>query len=163
MARDRGHAAIARLLEDARRSVAAALRRIRQTIRFIGPRTRDDLDARARAARCRSRRFWNVGDRIGRVAAPSCGRSGSARKVVELLLDRGADIHAFHSTSRGGGGGWWSTRVQAIDLAIWGWNNLAPSKRDFETARLLVSRGAEFDLTVASALGDIGRVTAILD
>jgi hypothetical protein len=34
------------------------------------------------------------------------------------------------------------------DLAIWGWNNLAPSKRDFETARLLVSRGAEFDLTL---------------
>ena len=102
------------------------------------------------------------GDRIG--GSPlHRAVMGSARKVVELLLDRGADIHAFHSTSRGGGGGWWSTRVQAIDLAIWGWNNLAPSKRDFDTARLLVSRGAEFDLTVASALGDIGRVTAILD
>jgi ankyrin repeat protein len=88
---------------------------------------------------------------------------GCARTVVELLLDRGANIHAVHSISRGGGGGWWATRVQPIDLAIWGWNNLAPSKRDLTTARLLLARGAEHDMTVASALGDFGRVTAILD
>src|SRR5262245_54520861 len=78
--------------------------------------------------------------------------TGSARAVVELLLERGANIHAVHSTSRGGSGGWWTTDVQAIDLAIWGWNNLAPSKRDFATARLLLTRGAACDLTIASAL-----------
>ena len=88
---------------------------------------------------------------------------GCARTVVELLLDRGANIHAIHSTSRGGSGGWWTSDVQAIDLAIWGWNNLAPSKRDFTTARLLLARGAACDLTIASAFGDITRVTAILD
>jgi hypothetical protein len=53
--------------------------------------------------------------------------------------------------------------VQAIDLAIWGWNNLAPSRGDFKTARLLIARGAEHDLTVASALGDVDRVRGILD
>jgi ankyrin repeat protein len=53
--------------------------------------------------------------------------------------------------------------VQAIDLAIWGHNNLAPHTGDLETAQLLLLRGAECDLTVASAMGDIDRVRAILD
>jgi ankyrin repeat protein len=88
---------------------------------------------------------------------------GSARAVIELLLDYGANIDAIHSTSRGGGAGWWATDVQAIDLAIWGWNLCAPSKRDVSTARLLLARGAACDLTIASALGDITRVTEILD
>jgi ankyrin repeat protein len=159
MARERGHEGVARLLEDARQRMGRVapgedhpLHRAAQ----LGDleRVQEMLDA--------DPSLLERGDCIG--GSPlHRAVMGSARKVVELLLDRGADIHAFHSTSRGGGGGWWSTRVQAIDLAIWGWNNLAPSKRDFETARLLVARGAECDLTVASALGDIGRVTAILD
>src|SRR5262249_58660758 len=36
-------------------------------------------------------------------------------------------------------------------------------KRDFKTARLLVARGAAYDLTIAAALGDVQRVPALLD
>ena len=159
MARDRGHESIARLLEDARQRMGRVAPGADHPIHRAAQLS--DLD-RVREMLDADPSLLERGDRIG--GSPlHRAVMGSARTVVELLLERGADIHAFHSTSRGGGGGWWSTRVQAIDLAIWGWNNLAPSKRDFETARLLVSRGAEFDLTVASALGDIGRVTAILD
>jgi ankyrin repeat protein len=79
------------------------------------------------------------------------------------LLDRGANIHAVHSVARGGGNGWWALDLQAIDLAIWGSNICAAPKRDFETARLLVARGAAFDLTIAAAIGDVQRVTALLD
>jgi ankyrin repeat protein len=63
----------------------------------------------------------------------------------------------------GGPGGWWALDLQAIDLAIWGSNICAAPKRDFETARLLVARGADHDLTIAAALGDGQRVTALLD
>jgi ankyrin repeat protein len=36
-------------------------------------------------------------------------------------------------------------------------------RADLETARLLIQRGAAHDLTISSALGDLGRVTALLD
>jgi ankyrin repeat protein len=86
---------------------------------------------------------------------------GSAREVIALLLDRGADIHAVHGVGRGAAAGWWPPDVRAIDVAIWG----APRRRgrDFETARLLLARGAAYDLTIAAALGDLNRVTALLD
>jgi ankyrin repeat protein len=88
---------------------------------------------------------------------------GSARRVIEHLLDRGANIHAVHSVARGASHGLWALDLQAIDLAIWGSNTCAPPKRDFQTARLLVARGAAYDLTIAAALGDVQRVTALLD
>ena len=124
--------------------------------RFAPTRSQRSLDLPPSARRITFSGFKSRCDRIG--GSPlHRAVMGSARKVVELLLDRGADIHAFHSTSRGGGGGWWSTRVQAIDLAIWGWNNLAPSKRDSKPPGCWyrAEPGCSI-LTVASALGDIG-------
>jgi ankyrin repeat protein len=88
---------------------------------------------------------------------------GSAPRAIGLLLDRGADIHAIHSVARGAGEGWWAVDLQAIDLAIWGSNSYAPAKSDFKTARLLLTRGAAFDLTIATALGELDQVTALLD
>jgi hypothetical protein len=159
MARERGHESVARLLEDVRQRMGRVAPGEDHPIHRAAQS--DDLE-RVRVILDSDRSLLERGDRIG--GSPlHRAVMGSARKVVSLLLDRGADIHAFHSTSRGGGGGWWTTDVQAIDLAIWGWNNLAPSKGDFETAKMLLARGAEHDLTVASALGDVGRVTAILD
>ena len=46
---------------------------------------------------------------------------------------------------------------------VWGGNPLAPSPGDFKTARILLNRGAVYDLTVASAFGDLDRVRAMLD
>ena len=77
---------------------------------------------------------------------------GSAHEVIPLLLDRGADIDATDGTGS-----------QALDLAVWGRSPLPPANRDFHTARLLLARGATCDLTIAAALGDLDRVTALLD
>ncbi|HET8549956.1 MAG TPA: ankyrin repeat domain-containing protein, partial [Bryobacteraceae bacterium] len=158
MARDRGHESIAQLLEQAReRRGRVALGKdhpIHQAAQADDvQRVRELLDA--------DPSILDRGDRIGGTPLHRAV-IGSARNIIELLLDRGANIHAIHSTSRGAGGGWWAADVQAIDLAIWGWNNLAPSKGDFETARRLIARGAAFDLTIASALGDDDRVKTLL-
>lgn len=109
---------------------------------------------------------------------------GRAPSVVELLLDRGADIHAVHGAGLGSASGYAPEDFQAIDLAIWGGpcrvpsvrvflagirdemhERLAKSRRvhDLRTARLLIARGATHDLPAAAALGDIERVTAMLD
>jgi ankyrin repeat protein len=111
---------------------------------------------------------------------------GHAPAVIRLLLDRGAHIHAIHGTGLGSGGGYGPHDVQAIDFAIWGgprrvrpsrWRMLVaclrfwirsrgkrnrPAPCDVPTARLLLARGATYDLTVAAALGDFDRVKTIL-
>lgn len=113
---------------------------------------------------------------------------GRARRVIELLLDRGANIHAIHGTGLGSSGGFSEYDIQSIDLAIWGgrrrtvrppkwriliacllyWIKFRGSRNqtgpcDEETARLLIARGASYDLTVATALGDLDGVQTILD
>ena len=70
--------------------------------------------------------------------------------MVNLLLDRGANIHARNPGD-----------LQAIDFAIWG-ERRRPSVND-DIVRLLVSRGATYDLTIASALGDLAGVRQMLD
>ena len=159
MARDRGHEYIARILEEARgrrgRISPGPDHPIHQAAK------RDDVE--------RVREFLNAdpslldrGDKLGGTPLHRAVM-GSARTVVALLLDRGANIHAIHSTSRGSGGGWGPWDVQAIDLAIFGNNPTAPPKGDFLTARLLVERGATYDLTIAAALGDLNRVRTLLE
>lgn len=113
---------------------------------------------------------------------------GRARSVVELLLECGADVHAVHGTGLGSPAGFSSHTIQAIDLAIWGghrrsarpprWRRLLarlrvwiksrgranePMPCDVKTAWLLLSHGADHDLTIAAALGELDRVKAILD
>ena len=68
----------------------------------------------------------------------------SAHEVIALLLDRGADRDAIDLAG-----------AQAIDIAVW--------SRNFATARLLLAGGSTCDLTIAAALGDLDRVTALLD
>jgi ankyrin repeat protein len=159
MARDRGHERIAQLLEEARE------RRGR-----VAPAGDHPIHVAAQADDVEGvRKFLdddsNLLERGDRSGGTPLHRAvlGSARRVIEHLLDRGANIHAVHSVARGGPGGWWALDLQAIDLAIWGSNMCAAPKRDFETARLLVARGAACDLTIAAALGDKQRVTALLD
>ena len=109
---------------------------------------------------------------------------GRAPRVVELLLDRGADIHAIHGDGLGSASGYAPADLQPIDLAIWGGPCRVPSFRvfiagirdavharraksrrvfDVQSARLLISRGAAYDLPTAAALGDVDRVVAMLE
>ena len=116
---------------------------------------------------------------------------GRSRDVVALLLDRGADIHAIHGAGIGSASGYAPQDRQPIDLAIWGGPGQVPMSaaqkwRCFVSmitwrlwrkrrrtghavpyctpvARLLIERGATHDLTIASALGDLDKVRAMLD
>jgi ankyrin repeat protein len=82
---------------------------------------------------------------------------GGSAEVVTLLLDRGADIHAIHGAGVGSLEGYAPQDKQPIDLAIWG------GPRQVPLARLLIGRGATYDLTVASALNDLAAVRSMLD
>jgi ankyrin repeat protein len=156
MAKDRGHTRIARLLEQARdrrgRVVAQPVDHPVHTAAARGhlEQVRALLDADASLV--------HLGDSEGGTPLHRAILRG-ARDTVTLLLDRGADVHAFHGSARGLSGGFW-TDLQAIDLAIWGGRR---RDGDIGIARLLLSRGATCDLTVAAALGDIERVRQILD
>ncbi len=154
MASDRGHVAIARLLEDTRdrRGIvragadhpvhaAAARGGVGQLRRLLD----DDPD------------LLDAGDAAGASPLHRAVRGGS-HETVALLLDRGASLHAFQGASRGVAGGLWRD-LQAIDLAIWA----AREEPGARIARLLVERGATRDVTVAAALGDVKELTSILD
>lgn len=129
----------------------------------------------------------NRGDRAGGTPLHRA-TAGSAREVIELLLDRGANIHAIHGVGLGSSGGFAPYDVQAIDISVWGgfgrrprppvwriligslrywlwrrWRNEGLKPCDAGTAQLLLSRGATYDLTVAAALGDLDGIRAILD
>jgi ankyrin repeat protein len=80
------------------------------------------------------------------------------RRTVTVLLDRGADVHVVHGSTSWPRSG--LTDHQAIDMAIWGGRR---HRGNLDIARLLVSRGATYDLTVASALGDLASVRRMLD
>lgn len=111
---------------------------------------------------------------------------GRSPNVVRLLLDRGADVHAIHGAGVGSCTGYAPEDKQPIDLAIWGgppqvsmskwrffvgvltgrvrkqwWADGRPC--NVPLARLLISRGATYDLTVASALNDLAAVRSMLD
>jgi len=131
-------------------------------------------------------RLVNRGDRAGGTPLHRAV-VGRATKVVALLLERGADVHAVHGAGLGSCSGYAPENLQPIDIAIWGGPRSArpslrrvavacvqwllakrhpgPSRRpyDVQSARLLIAGGAAHDLPTAAALGDVDRVTAILD
>jgi ankyrin repeat protein len=187
MARERGHDAVAATLERARdrqgRTPPAETRED-HPIHLAAEtgdlrRVRELLDA--------DPHLLNRGDHAGGTPLHRAV-IGKARSAVELLLERGADIHAIHGAGLGAPSGFSPHSIQAIDLAIWGgrrrsvrppkWRMVLarlrfwiqslvrinqPMPCDVKTAQLLLSYGAHHDLTVAAALGDFDRVKAILN
>ena len=166
MARDRGYEDVAKLLEQARDG------RGRLPPAEVGPEHLIHTAAKANDTK-RLRELLDADPALVNRGA-RCGCSplhravfGGAHKAVALLLDRGADIHAFHGTGMGASKGWWAQDVQAVDLAVWGGPpGLGPpraTRRQKEIANLLLDRGAAYGLTIAAARGDLKRVTEILD
>jgi ankyrin repeat protein len=190
MARDRGHDAVAAFVEQAcerSRRITVSPTHADHPIHIAAEtgdlrRVRELLDADASPVR--------LGDRAGGTALHRAV-IGRARAVVDLLLARGADIHAIHGEGLGTREGYAPENLQAIDLAIWGapptirpslwriitsciesllWRRKARKNatlmiRPFGVpmARLLIARGATYDLPTAAALGDAGQVTAMID
>jgi ankyrin repeat protein len=187
MARERGHDEIARLLEQNRdRRGRPAPAKTSEDHPIFAAAQADDVK-RVRELLDEDPTLRSRGDRAGGTVLHRAV-AGSARNVVQFLLDRGANIHAVHSTAQGAGRGVWACDIQAIDIAIWGgfgprrrppvwrmaiaclrhwlwrrFTNHRPRPCDVEMARLLLARGAVHDLTIAAALGDFDRVKAILD
>jgi ankyrin repeat protein len=143
---------------------------------------RGDL-RRVRALAAADPALVHRGDRAGGTALHRAV-IGRAPRVVELLVDLGSDIHAIHGDGPGSAAGYAPVDLQPIDLAIWGGPCQVPSWRvfvagvrgalherfahsrrvhDLDSARLLIARGADHDLATAAALGNIDRVTALLD
>jgi ankyrin repeat protein len=146
MARERGHEQIARTLERARDARG----------RVPAQAADHPIHRAAAAGDLEAVRGFLDGDAA--LVAVGCHRGctplhhavlGGSQLVVNLLLDRGADVHTR------------STRdSQAIDVAIWGGGR---QHVDAGMARLLVSRGATYDLAIASALGDLAGARQMLD
>ena len=159
MARDRGHSSIVRQLEEScglRGRVMAGSddHPIHAAI------TRNDIDA-VRVLLDADPALVNVGNSSG--ASPLHRAVGRGMfDLVVLLIDRGANVDTAASSARGlgsVGGGFWSD-LQAIDIALWHGRERPVERR---IVALLLDRGATYDLTVAAALGDLGRVQQILD
>lgn len=185
-ARDRGFEDIARLLDDAYRRITRVRPSETHTDHPIHAAAEAGDFERVRALLDADPSLVDRSDRSG---GTPLHRTviGRAPRVAALLLDRGADIDAVHGAGLGSRSGYAPEDLQPIDLAIWGGPaTVRPSrfrmligcvkwwliKRraviphvpcDVQTARLLVSRGAAYDLPAAAALGDLDRVTAILD
>jgi ankyrin repeat protein len=155
-ARDRGHEEIARLLEAAaerrRRTAPDGLAASDHAIHAAA--AADDVEA-VRGLLDAEPDLVHRGDRKGGTPLHRAV-DARARRTIELLLDRGADVHALHGRGPGDGAGYAPADFQPIDVALW-------RRADVQTARYLVARGAAFDLAVAAALGDAARVEAFLD
>jgi ankyrin repeat protein len=159
VARDRGHEQVARILQDVRSSRGRARPADADHPIHVAAAA-GDVD-QVRALLDADPRLVHLSDRTG-CTPLHLAVAASEREVVGLLLDRGADIHSLHGNGPRSARGYAAVDFQPIDLALWSgpfWN----IHGDTETARLLIARGAAYDLTIASALGDLDRVRSMLD
>jgi len=159
VARDRGHERVVQLLEETR----ARRGRIKpaEADHPIHVAVASGDVVRVQALLDAEPQLLHLSDRAGGTPLHRAV-AASAREVVKLLLDRGADLHALHGAGPGSERGYAAVDFQPIDLAFWSgpfWG----VRGDIETARLLLERGATYDLVIASALGDFDRVRAFLD
>jgi ankyrin repeat protein len=157
-ARDRGHDDVAALLEAARgrggRTTSSAPAIVDHAIHVAASANNLDELQRLLAA---EPDLVHRGDHQGATPLHRAVMS-SARDAIVLLLDRGADIHARHGAGPGDAGGYAAVDFQPIDLALF-WHD----HHDLDTAALLLDRGASLDLSIAAALGQGHRVSAMLD
>jgi ankyrin repeat protein len=155
MARERGHGQVVQMLEHARDQPGRVVAHPADHPIHLAA-GRGDVNA-VSALLNANPNLVGLGDRFGGTPLHRAVLGGR-RGVVTVLLDRGADMHALHGSAAWPGNG--LINHQAIDLAIWGGRR---QSENLDIARLLVSRGAAYDLTIASAFGDLAAVQQMLD
>lgn len=158
VARDRGHDAVASLIDEA-------------IIRATGGQPEDHEIHTASAASdlVTVRRLLTADSTLvhGRNAAGATPLhlavpTGSI-ELVGVLLDAGADIEALQGGGDPYGGGTYSCdRFKPIDLAIWT-SQFWGERKDWKMVDYLLARGADCTLTIAAAIGDTVRVRHLLD
>jgi ankyrin repeat protein len=159
-AKDRGHEAIAGLLEEACENRRRSTRAAREDHPIHLAAAAGDLE-QVRPLLNAEPELVHRRDQAGGMPLHRAVAAG-AREVIGLLLERGADIHALHGPGPGSERGYPAADFQPIDLALWNgpfWG----VRGDIETARLLLARGAAYDLVIASSLGELENVRAMLD
>ena len=99
----------------------------------------------------------NIGDTVGRRPI-HYAIENQHTPLISLLLDNGADIDSpgFSSDNRLGGFGF-----RPISSALW-YHPYWRQRNDYETAQMLIDHGSDYTITIAAALGDIGRVKELL-
>lgn len=158
IAHDRGHDAVAALLETTRlRSSRTTPADVTTADHGIHTAAMSNDTEGLRRMLDAEPRLVHLGSRKG--ATPlHWAVMASAHAAIEVLLDRGADIHALHGAGPGDTVGYAPVDYQPIDLALF-WHG----RGDVDTARLLLDRGAGYDLTIAAAFGDRVHIAAALD
>jgi len=97
------------------------------------------------------------GDHLGRPPLHYAVEIGR-RDLVDLLLDHGADVDGLGCGSDDRLG----TEVfRPVALALWH-HSYWRQRNDYELARHLLERGADYSITIAAALGDEARVEELL-
>jgi ankyrin repeat protein len=158
VARDRGHEEVAQLLEPLRGRSGRAVPAERTAGEHAIHEAADANDVeRVRQLLDGDPQLISRADRKGGTPLHRAVLA-EAHQVIQLLLARGADIHARHGAGPGDAEGYAAVDYQPIDLALFRHN-----RGDFDTAKLLLAAGAAHDVTVAAAMGDLARVTALLD
>lgn len=153
IALDRGHEEVASFLRDEwqRRASSAGTRHtIHEAVSSGDASTVEALLAEAPDLVSR-------GDHLGRRPLHFAVEASQA-DLVDLLLDRGADVDAagFSSDDRLGG-----TGFRPVELALWH-HPYWQQRNDYAIARQLLARGARYSITIAAALGDEDRVRELL-
>ena len=156
VARDRGHDAVAHVVESWRGHRARTRPAEIADLPVHVAAATNDVD-RLRSLLDATPTLVHAGDRKG---ATPLHRAvlAAAREAVTLLIDRGADVNALHGAGRGDDAGYAPVDFQPIDLALF-WRH----RGDADTARLLIARGATHDVAISAALGEHARVAALLD
>ena len=88
--------------------------------------------------------------------------AAGAKDSIDVLVAAGAQIDARHAEGSADERGYAPVDFEPIDMALWStpfWN----VRGDCDTARLLIARGAAYDIVIAAALGDEKRVLELLD
>ena len=153
VALDRGHDEVANLLRDElrlRASSSGSRHAIHDAAAAGDAETVETLLAEETG-------LANLGDHLGRRPLHYAVEAGHA-DIVNLLIDRGADVDAsgFSSDDRLGG-----TGFRPVVLALWH-HPYWQLRNDYAIARQLLARGAHYSITVAAALGDEERVSELL-
>jgi ankyrin repeat protein len=185
-ARDRGFEAIAARLEEAKASSPRVVPSESGDDHPIHTAAELGAARQVRALLDAEPALVHLADRAGGTPLHRAALSGSL-ETMALLLDRGADVNAMHGSGLGSYEGYAPEQVQPIDMVLWWAPRRVPLPRRraiirgarcwlrrilgrrkagylaVDAVRLLVSRGAAYDLPVAAAIGDADRIREILD